>query len=453
MSERIAFKTKLIVDEETARILDGQSKILNKYYNLLVDAAIEIRNDWIARGAPREDPAALVVYSLRGLRNWGSENLVPSLPYLRSVHSSPRKNAALRLSRAIQAYQKSRKGQRAGDQTGWPGHRSWKKKWFSLEFDEPNKGFKILPDNQLRISLGKDAQGKQMSVVVGIKSTPRKGMKILACRITRENDGTFYAVFSIRRALPSSRMRKKKRVIAIDPNHKNLGYGVSNDGEAIEIENYGRLKDFDRRIDEVKSKRDRCKRKSRLVTFVRDDGSIHRHWEPSRRWKRYNQVLDRLYRQRRDQTKVYLRTIANRLCKEFDVIAVGNYVPHNNGLNKKMRRAMNNQSLIARFKTEMKWIAVRSGKEFVIYGEKGTTRSCCIPGCNFTHPHGIHPSVREWTCPVCHTHHIRDENAAINGLHIVLDDQTFMPGSGPSGFQRCTWSVMPSGIVSNPARA
>jgi len=66
-----------------------------------------------------------------------------SYQLLKVVHSSPLKNTALRLSDAIQTHQKSKKGKRKGKEVGWPKFRSWKQKWFSLFYDEPEKGFKI----------------------------------------------------------------------------------------------------------------------------------------------------------------------------------------------------------------------------------------------------------------------------------------------------------------------
>ena len=108
-----------------------------------------------------------IVYSERGLRN-----LLPKLkeehPFMKVVHSSVLKNAALRLSDAIQTHQKSKKGKRKGPLVRWPKYRSWKKSWFSLFYDEPNKGFKI-ENYQLILSLGMGQERKQRSVSVRIK--------------------------------------------------------------------------------------------------------------------------------------------------------------------------------------------------------------------------------------------------------------------------------------------
>lgn len=115
-------------------------------------------------------------------------------------------------------------------------------------------------------------------------------------------------------------------------------------------------------MDEVKSLRDRCQRKS--VRVVREDGS--EVWLPSRRWRKLNGLLEERWRVRREQTKVYLRTVANRIYREYDGVFVGDYTPHGGGISTRMRRAMNNQWLIGRFKATLAWTAARSGK---VYGE------------------------------------------------------------------------------------
>ncbi len=176
----------------------------------------------------------------------------------------------------------------------------------------------------------------------------------------------------------------------------------------------------------MKSLRDRCKRKS--VRVVREDGS--EAWLPSRRWRKLNERLEELWRVRREQTKVYLRTVANRLYREYDGVFVGDYAPHGGGISRGMRRAMNNQSLIGRFKGTLVWVAARSGKVYGEWDEDGSTRTC--HACDHKMPGGLAPEVREWTCPDCGARHLRDENAAMNGLAQVLK-KLEVPCSGRLG--------------------
>lgn len=124
-------KIPLIVSKEAENTLDGQSRICNWLYNQLLSQANELRKEYRQNQSPE---ISKILYTERGLRN-----LLPGLkkekPFLKVVHSSPLKNAALRLSNSIQTYQKSRKGKRKGKDTGWPRFRSWGRNWFSLLYD------------------------------------------------------------------------------------------------------------------------------------------------------------------------------------------------------------------------------------------------------------------------------------------------------------------------------
>lgn len=157
--------------------------------------------------------------------------------------------------------------------------------------------------------------------------------------------------------------------------------------------------------------------------------------------------MQRLYQKRREQIKTYLYTIANRLCKEYDVTAVGDYTPHGNGITTKMRRAMNNQSVIGNFKQTVFWVAQRSGRLANEWKEKGSTRTC--HECGNVMQDGISPEIREWICPQCNSFHIRDENAAQNGLRQVLKGFGFCPSHCEVALRR-VWKFNGQGILEIP---
>ena len=245
-------------------------------------------------------------------------------------------------------------------------------------------------------------------------------------RIVKEGQ-TYFAVVTLRRSMPEPKPIRK--AVALDPNHKNFAYGVGTDGKAVEIQNLGGLRETDKRIDKLKSRRDRRQRRSRLVEVVRQDQSVGRHWEPSRRWNRINQALKRAEQKRRDQTKHFLFSGSNKLCKNYDLIGVGDYAPAQGdaGLGKKANRAMQNRSLLGRFKSILLWVARRSGKSAEVFDETRTTRTCSEPDCGHIVQGGIQPNIREWTCVQCGTTHIRDENAAKNILVRMLRIRSLTP--------------------------
>ena len=243
--------------------------------------------------------------------------------------------------------------------------------------------------------------------------------------------------------------------IKLDPNHKNFAYGVDTSRTAIEIAAPSWLKRYDKRIDELVRKRARCKKQSKKVVVTNADGTTKKeYFLPSRRWVKRQKTLGSALRKRREQTKTFMFTLAHSLCQRYDCIAIGDYAPKGNGMNRAMRRGMNNRSLIGRFKEILLWTVKKSGKVGLVFDEKGTTRTC--HACEYVHEKGLTPSIRQWTCPGCQVEHIRDENSAINGLREAIRDLLqeygmkvpIVPCSGLVSIkERWAWRVLPRGVV------
>src|SRR5262249_305754 len=257
-----------------------------------------------------------------------------------------------RLSSAIQAHQKAKKGKRKGI-LGWPRFRAWKAEWMSLFYDEPNKGYKIL-NHTLILSLGMGQDKKRHSLQLFLEEAHLlAGQSIHNLRITKEA-GVYYAIFTVSAILPEK--KTIRRMIALDPNHKNFAYGVDDKQCSIEIAAPSWLKSYDKRIDELKSKRDRCLKKAKQHDAIDEQGhpTGKTYHVPSKRWQKYQKTLERALHKRREQTKTFMFTLAHRLCRQYDCIGIGDYAPTGEGINTSMRRAMNNRSLIGRFKEILK---------------------------------------------------------------------------------------------------
>jgi putative transposase len=167
-----------------------------------------------------------------------------------------------------------------------------------------------------------------------------------------------------------------KKAIAIDPNHKNLGYGVDTEGEAIEIKNPSFLKYLEKRIDQIKGNRARCQRRSKKI----ETSSGKNIYLQSRRYQRYDKAFKHAMRTRRERTKSYLYCIANKVFESYDLVSICDYTPTGGGINRGMRRSMNNFSLIGRFKETASWVAQRGGKTFHIWKEQGSTKTAPFAG-------------------------------------------------------------------------
>lgn len=425
-------KIEVVFKKEDTFILDGQSKICNWFYNQLLDACI---NDYKFNNNAKK----LLVD--RNLRNYGT-TLKGEHKFLNTVFSSVLKEPSARIKKAYDKF--------FNEGAGYPKYRSWKKKWFSLVFDEPNKGWEVKEDGRtLSVSLGNipnmpKEKGKRNPSVLGYlkEKLELKDGEILKTFSLVKQQGKFYAIFAVEKCsneelefketmskyrkeynlakkegleLPQKPVFEEDEItipsdakwIALDPNHKNFFVGVDYKGESIEFKKLQMVKYWDKTIDKLKSKRDICQRNYRKRTT--ENGAKYTVNSP--RYNRLNHALDIAYNKRQEQIKTALYSISHELYKRYDLVIIGDYTPTNStALFKNMKRSMLNQEQIGSFRKTLKWVAEKEGKYYIMVDEKNTTKECCVCG----HQEKKEPNIRKFTCKSCGTTLMRDSNSAIN---------------------------------------
>jgi putative transposase len=430
MSLKYNKKIEVEFSEKDEHILDGQSKICNWLYNRLLE---ECQNDYKNNNNEKK------LLDGRNLRDYGV-TLKDEHPFLNTVFSSVLKEPSTRLKLAYEKFF-------AGD-AGYPKYRSQKKKWFSLVFDEPNKGWEV-KNGYVYVSLGNipDMPKEKGKKNPSVKGKLKEELKLVDGELLKtfslvKQQGKFYAIFNVEKCSkkelkykedmtkyrkecnlakknnqepPEKPVLEEEEVvipkdckwIALDPNHKNFFVGVDYKGDSIEFEKLKMVKYWDKVIDKLKSKRDKCQKNYKKRKT--ENGSTYTVHSP--RWNRINHALNIAYSKRREQIKTALYSISGMLYSEYDLVIIGDYTPTNGTAPfKNMKRSMLNQEHIGKFRKTLEWVAKREDKFYIIANERNTTKDCCVCG----HQEKKAPDVRKFTCQNCGTTILRDSNSAVN---------------------------------------
>lgn len=118
-----------------------------------------------------------------------------------------------------------------------------------------------------------------------------------------------------------------------------------------------------------------------------------------------------------NQRDTYMNNIVNEYVKKYDIIVLEDLASKNMAKNHALAKSITDSGFRL-FIQKMQAKCNLLGKKCILVDPKNTTQTCS--SCGYTHDKakGDHLGLdkREWTCPDCKVHHIRDYNAAQNIL-------------------------------------
>ncbi len=243
---------------------------------------------------------------------------------------------------------------------------------------------------------GKGKNKRYPNITARLTETPPDGFREVA--ISRDARGNYYASFSYRE---KEQEQQQGEVVAFDLGIKTLATGVNEQGRVYHVGGFKGSRWYNKQLDKIRSKRDKCKKKSRR--YIRLS-------------KVYKRVSEKKCYKQKDSHHKASHLIAHKLVERTVVIGdlsqrqmvMNEHAERNKYLN----RAVFSDWGLYSFVQMLVYKCLLYGKELMFIDERNTSKKCS--GCGHLQPMPLYR--RTYVCTECGLVLDRDENSAVNIL-------------------------------------
>ena len=395
-------KMRIYPSSQQKKIIDLNGNIARTVYNKMV--AIDQELYQLKQIKLPIDSILLRIKELEKRKN--ARNMSNHYPYMQDKNID-----SLAKANAIQNYQKAWKMFRQVHRTGTP---KFHKKGYYLSYQtnaQYGKGTKMdvysatvkfLDNKHIKLpKLGRlRVAGSHRRII-----DKKKDIRIGTVTVSKDSADRYFVSMQLGSDTPFvNKLARTNSQIGIDLNTKN--FLTTSEGQVIDNPRYyriikGRLAKAQRTL----SRRQRRAKKEK------------RSLRNSKNYQKQRRLVAKIHDKIRNQRNNFLNVNSTRLINNHDLIVAENLRSKNMLKNHALALSISDVGWRS-FLQKLAYKADLYQRTFIVVHPKNTTQTC--HDCGFIMGSGDTEKLtlkdREWTCPACQTHHIRDVNAAKNIL-------------------------------------
>ena len=312
-------------------------------------------------------------------------------PFLKEVDSLALANAQLHLDKAYKNFFRNKS-------VGFPRFKSKKNPVQSYTTNNQNGTVALIDNKFIKVP--------KLKSLIRIKLHRQPKGMIKSATISRHSSGKYYISLLCKEEI--SELPKTNSAIGID-----LGitdFAILSDGQKI---------DNNRFTSKMEKKLKREQRKLSKRALLAKNKGIPLY--EAKNYQKQKRKVARLHEKVMNQRTDFLNKLSTEIIKNHDIICIEDLNVKGMLRNHKLARSISDvswSSFVAKLQYKADWY----GREIIKVDQWFPSSQICSE-CG--HKDGKKSlDIREWTCPICHTHHDRDINASINILTEGLRIQT-----------------------------